>query len=498
MNDEIKIKQHIKCVKDCSHIFYDQMYRFTGLESEEIKQVKTNHGVPIYQGCEVRLVDDDLYIGDARFKLHDIKYIFDYEGIDDEIKQRLLDHGCYYERKTNMSSWFNVNRIEPKKAVYVDAIRLSGGFNNLYMKTAMKSDLSVIFTLQEMLSDQRTLKKYTSKIGDAYLFGYHSHANKLCNSAEGIAADVFWEFTNKLIAPFNFKISHRVSDRLYKQKRMIGNYNSMAQTPTDVLFNTEYQICEEEIWTILDEKGINYLGVGGFSHFSYHSDLSWMGLPLDLGDSLKKAGHYMLVDAILAEEITHNEIKKIIAFKGGRTYTVTKYGYDILYEKKEELFESPCFYQGKQYSSFRDACREEIDKFDHLLTNVGNRIEEEHLPIKNCVFGEDLAVKVWRLVLEWKYLPAKVRENLIERVFQICREEIQKQDFQPLVWMRSKSIEQRVNNKITSFEKLAFLFPDREEKHHQKHRRTIGQLSPITNEFRETMLELPVSWINLE
>ncbi len=498
MTNRNKTKQYIRCVKDSNNILYDQIYKLTGLEADEIKQVKTKLGIPIYQGYDVRIINDDLYIGDVRYKLQDIKYIFDYAGIDDEIKQRLLDHGCYYERKTNLCGWFNVERIEPKRAGYVDAIRLGNGFNNLYMKTAMKSDLSLIFTLQEMLPDQRALKKHIDKIGDAYLFGYHSHTNKLCNSAEGFAAEVLWKFTNELIAPHDFGISHRVSDRLYRHKRMIGNFNSMAQTPTDVLFNTEYQFCEEEIWTLLEEKGINYLGVGGFSHFSYYSDLSWMGLPLDFGDSLKKAGHYMLVDAILAEEITHDEIKRLTAFKGGRTYAVTRYGYEILFEKKEELFENPCYYRGKQYSSFRDACREEIDRFDLLLTNVGNRLEEEHLSIKNSIFGDNLAVKLWRLVLEWECLPTGIRENLNDNIFQICQEETQKLDFQPLVWMRSKNIEQRVNHEITNFEKLAFLFPDREEKHHQKHGRTIGQLSPITNEFRETMLELPVSWINLE
>lgn len=496
MTETKKVKQHIQCVKDCTHILYDQIYRLTGLDAEVIKQEKTNQGVPIYQGCDVRLIDNDLFIGEVMYKLQDIKYIFDYAGIDDDIKQRLLDNGCYYERKTNLSGWFKTERIEPKRAVYVDAIRLSNGFNNLYMKTAMKSDLSIIFALQGMLHDQRELMKDIDKIGDAYLYGYHSHASKLCNSAEGIAANVLWKFTNKLLAPFNFNISHRVSDRLCRFKRMVSNYNSMAQTPADVLFNTEYQLCEEEIWNLLEEKGLNYLGVGGFSHFSYYSDLSWMGLPLDLGDSLKKAGHFTLVDAILSEEITHNEIKRLTAFKGGRTYAVTRYGYDILNEKKEELFERSCYYRGKQYSSFRDACRKEIDRFDLLLSNIGDRIEERHLSIESSDFSDDLAVKLWRLVLEWEYLPEEIRENLNENVFLICKEEVQKLDFQPLVWMRSKHIEQRVNKEIANFEKLAFLFPDREEKHHHKHGKKIGQLSPVTKEFRETMLELPVSWIN--
>ncbi len=498
MNEKNNLKQYIRCVKDCSHIFYDQIYQLTGLEAEEIEQAKTNLGIPIYQGYDVRLIDDDLFIGDVKYKLKDIKYIFDYTGIQEEIKQRLLDNGCYYERKTNLSGWFKVERIEPKRAVYVDAIRLSNGFNNLYLKSAIKSDLSTIFALQGMISDQRMLKKYVDKIGDAYLHGFHSHANKLCNSAEGIAANVLWEFTNKLISPYDFKISYRISDRLIRLKRMVGNYNSMAGTPADALFNTSYQFNEEEMWKLLEEKDINYLGVGGFSHFSINSDLSWMGLPLDLSDSLKKAGHYKLVDAILAEEITHDDIKRLTAFKGERIYTVTRYGCEILYEKKEELFESPCIYRGKQYSSFRDACKEEIDKFDLLLTNIGDRLEEEHLPIKNPDFGNNLAVKLWRLVLEWEYLPAKVRKDLGEHAFQICQEEIQKLDFQPLVWMRSKHIEQRVNQEIANFEELAFLFSDREEEHHQKHGEKIGQLSPITQEFRETLLELPVSWINLE
>ncbi len=491
-------KQQIKCVKDSSHIFYDRIYNLTGLAAEEIEEARTNLGTPIYQGYDVRLIDDDLFIGDVRYKLKDIKFIFDYAGIQEEIKQRLLDHGCYYERKTNLSGWFKVERIEPKRAVYVDAIRLSNGFNNLYLKSVIKSDLSIIFALQGMIPDQRVLKKYVDKIGDAYLYGYHSHANKLCNSAEGLAADVLWEFTNKLIESYNFKISNRISDRLCQLRRMVGNYSSMAKTATDALFNTTYQLFEEEIWKILEEKKINYLGVGGFSHFSYYSDLSWMGLPLDLGDALKKGGHYTLVDTILAEEITHEDIKRLTAFKGEDNYTVTKYGCDILYEKKEELFESPCFYRGKQYSSFREACREEIDKFDRLLSNIGDRLEEEHLPIKSPDLGNNLAVKLWRLTLDWEYLPAKLRENLGESVFQICQEEIQKLDFQPLVWMRSKHIEQRVNREIANFEGLAFLFTDREEKHHQKHGRKIGQLSPITKEFSETLLELPVSWINLE
>ncbi|MGC9778486.1 MAG: hypothetical protein HZR80_04530 [Candidatus Heimdallarchaeota archaeon] len=498
MNKKNTKKQYVKCIKDSNHILYDQIYQLTGLGVEEIEKARTNLGIPIYQGYDVRIINDDLFIGDIRYKLEDIKFIYDYAGIQEEIKQRLLDHGCYYERKTHISSWFNVERIEPRRAIYVDAIRLSNGFNNLYLKSAIKSDLSIIFTLQGMIPEQRALQKYVDKIGDAHLYGYHSHANMLCNSAEGLVAEILWKFTNKLIEPFNFKISHRISDRLYQLKRMVGNYNSMARTSADALFNTTYQFYEEEMWKLLEEKNINYLGVGGFSHFSYYSDLSWMGLPLDLCDSLKKAGHTKLVDAILAEEITRDEVDRLRGFKGENLYIVSRFGCDILYEKKEELFESSCYHRGKHYSSFRDACREEIDEFDLLLSNIGDRLEEEHLLIRGSDLGNNFAVKLWRLMLEWEYLPAKVRDDLGECTFQICQEEIQKLDFQPLVWMRSKHIDQRVNHEIANFEKLAFLFTDREDKHLLKHGKKIGQLSPITKEYSETLLELPVSWINLE
>jgi len=498
MNEKKTTKQYIKCVKDSSHILYDQIYQLTGLEAEEIEEARLNLGTPIYQGYEVNLIDDNLFIGEIRYKLKDIKFVYDYVGIQEEIKQRLLDNGCFYERKTHPSGWFNLERIEPKRAIYVDAIRLCNGFNNLYSKLAIRNDLGVIFALQGMTSDQRELKKYLGKIGDAYLFGYHCNANKLCNSAEGFAADVLWDFTNKLIAPYGFKVSHRVSDRLFRLKRMVGNYRSMARTPADALFNITYQYYEEEIWKLLEEKGINYLGVGGFSHFSYYSDCSWMGLPLDLlSDSTKKAGHYKLTDAILAEEITRKDIKRLTAFKGENTYTVTNNGCGVLYEKKEELFENPCYHRGKYYSSFRDACREEIDRFDLLLTNIGNRIEEEHLSIKDSRLSHDFVVKLWRLVLEWEYLPVNIRENLRDYNFQICQEEIENLAFQPLAWMRTKQIEGRVNREIANFEKYSFLFSDREEMHHQKHGKKIGQISPITKEFNESMLELPVSWINL-
>ncbi|MHA1186176.1 MAG: hypothetical protein ACTSSK_04765, partial [Candidatus Heimdallarchaeota archaeon] len=85
------------------------------------------------------------------------------------------------------------------------------------------------------------------------------------------------------------------SNRLYLHKRLVGKYQTMACSKGDVLFNYMFILCEEELWKILDELGLKYLGVGGFSHFSYYSDLSWMGLVLDLCEALKFAGHIKLV-----------------------------------------------------------------------------------------------------------------------------------------------------------------------------------------------------------
>ena len=490
--------QYIKCVKDKGHIFSKKLYQLTGLTSEDYKKSKSGLGVPILPGYEVKIVNEILFVGQLKLRIRDLKFIYDYVGIPEEIKQILIENGCYYKRIDSLKGWFNLDRMPIKKAICVDAIRLSNGFNNLFFKSIIKSDLSIFFTLNIMASKKSKIQPVIDKISDAYIFGYHCHEGTLCNVTEGLAAKTTWIFTNKQIEPYGFRINHRVFDRLYNKKKMIGNYKTIARTKTDALFNTTFQIFEEEIWLILEELELNYLGVGGFSHFSINSDLAWMGLLLDLCDSIKKVGHIQLIKAILDEEITDKHIESVVGFKGERLYYVSPVAREILVDAKKNVLGSSCVFQGQTFNSFKEALTKNILEFDKLLEGICERLHEEQLFINDKETTNSIAVKLWRLTLEWEYLPFRQQNFLRSKIFTICQEEIKRTGFQPIVWMESKFIEQQIENQIAELNNLSFLHREREREYIIKHGYKNGQLSPRVKDFSFELKELPIKWINLE
>ena len=498
MNTRDLMTQYIKCVKDSEHIFKDKVYQLTGLTIQDHQQTKSSLGVPILPGYEVKVAGEILFVGQLMLRIRDLKFVYDYVGLPLKIKQVLIENGCYYKRIDSFKGWFSLNRMPIKKATCVDAIRLSNGFNNHFFKSTIKSDLSLIYTLQGMSSKRNAYQPLIDKLGDAYILGYHCHEGTLCNTTEGLAAKTIWNYTDKLIEPYGFRIRHRVSDRLHNRKQMIGNYRTIARTKADALFNTAFQIYEEEMWLTLEELGLNYLGVGGFIHFSINSDLTWMGLPLDLCNPLKKAGHIQLVKAILEEEINKKHIKTIFGFKGERLYYVSPVGQEILFETKEDVFKNPCVFKGQSYNSFKEALTKNVLEFDNLLENICEILHEEQLFINDKETINSIGVKLWRLLLEWEHQPDSQKNLLRKKIFGICKEEIKRCGFQPIVWMESKFIEQRLENDIAEFEKLSNLHKEREKEYIIKHGYKIGQLSPRVKEYSYDLKELPIKWINLE
>lgn len=488
-------KQYIKCVRDTKHLFYEQFVSVTGLEPEAIKHGPSNFGFQIYPDYEVRIIGDELWVEGLHNKLSSIAFVYDFAGIPETIKQQLIDAGCHYQRKNFNKGWFNQKRIEPRRAIHVDLIRLSNGFTNLFFQANCKGRIGLVLALQGLASDDRLYQDYIDAIGDAFLLGYHCNLNQNCNLAEANAAKATWELTNQLLQPFGLTVMNRVSDRLYKLKRMIGNYRTMARSPADALFNLMYIFCESELWKILDEKEINYLGVGGFAHFSFYSDLAWMGLVLDLCEALKFAGHVKLVQAIQAERIkTKKDITKLFAFKNELLYTVSSYGEKILYDLKEEVFnESNYFYGEKQ--SFRKTIDIFIERFDQLLLNIGQRFDTESLLIKEQNNPFELPAQLWRLTLEWESLEEGAKRRLQQKAFSICQEEISKNIFQPLVWYPSQQIAKRTEKEITTFKKFSFLFEEREEQLMEDREPYFSQLSPSVHSFSRQFKELEVKWI---
>ncbi|MCE7743630.1 MAG: hypothetical protein GPJ52_00695 [Candidatus Heimdallarchaeota archaeon] len=498
MNTTNSAKQYIRCVKDSGHILTDRFFQVTGLTTDDFQQANSSLGIPILPGYEIQIVDDILFVGQLMLRIRDLRFIYDYVGIQPEIKQMLIDSGCFYKRIESQQGWFNLKRMPVRKAACVDAIRLCNGFNNLYFNSIIKSDLSLIYTLQGMSSRKSAIQPIIDRVSDAYLLGYHCHESTLCNATEGLAAKVIWEFTDKLIKPFGFRIRHRVSNRLYNKKRMVGNYRAIARTKADALFNTTFQIFEEELWILLEELGLNYLGVGGFSHFSINSDLVWMGLPLDLCDSLKKAGHSQLIREILDEEISVKHIETIVGFKGERLYYVSPVGREILSEAKEKVFCNSCVFNGQAFSSFKEALKKNVLEFDNLLNNICERLHEEQLFLNDKETINAIAMKLWRFIFEWEWLPESQKDLLRENVFTICQEEITKSGFHPIVWMKSNYAEQLVMNDLAELKKLSFLYRERERNYLLKNAHKISQLSPRVKEYSFEMKELPIKWINLE
>ncbi len=492
------LNQKLRCVRDSRHLFADKAYQVTGLAIKEFQQERSNLGVPIYPGYEIKLVGDILFIGQLMLKIRDIEFIYDYVGLQNEIKRALLESGCQYKRITSQRGWFNLNRIPIKKAICVDGIRVSNGFNNLYFKSIIKSDLSLVYSLYGMVSQRSSIQPFIDKIGDAYLFGCHCNESTLCNTSEGLAAKIVWQLTDELIGPFGFRIRHRVNDRFYNWRTMVGNYRTIARTKADALFNTTFQIYEEEMWIVLEELGLNYLGVGGFTHFSKNSNLTWMGLPLDLCDSLKKAGHTQAVKAVLDEEFTDKHVESIVGFKGERLYYVTPVGREILARIRDEIFNHSCVFKGVNYNSLNEALRINVLEFDSLLESICERLHEEQLFLIDKETNVSFAVKLWRLILEWEWLPESQKGLLQTKISSICQDEVKRSGFQPIVWTRSNFIEQQVMESITTFEELSYLFRNRERNylHRNGHKKCV--LSPRVLKHSYELKELPIKWIDFE
>lgn len=489
-------KQFIKCVKDANQIFYDQILAVTGLEPEAIERVRANFGFPIYPGYEVKVIGNELWVGKLHAKLSDISFVYDFVGIPETIRQRLIDAGCHYRRRTFQKGWLSQKRMDPARAVHVDLIRLSNSFTNLFFQGNIQGRLALVLALQGLAADDRLYQDYLDAIGDAFLLGYHCHLAQNCNLAEANAARVTWELTNQLLRPFGLGITNRVADRLYRLKRMLGNFRTMARSPADALFNLMYIFCEEEMWKLLTEKGIDYLGVGGFAHFSYYSDLAWMGLVLDLCEQLKFAGHVKLVLAILNERI---DPKKVIArlhgFKNELLYTVTAEGQRLLFELKEELFEEPNYFYGKN-QSFRETIVIFVESFDELLWKIGHRFDKEYLLVKEARNPFELPAKLWRLTLEWENLQAQDKEKLQKKAFTICQEEIRRLSFKPLVWLPSQAVARRVDEEVSTFKEFSFLFEEREQELMKGREQKFGRLSPSVYRLSQQCKELTISWIN--
>jgi len=280
-------KQYVLCVKDNRHILNEEVYKLTGLTIDEArKKSKVRLGFQILPEQQVIIKDDYLHVDKLQFNISAIQFIYDYQGISKEIKQQLISAGCHYVRITSPQGWFSIDRMDPQKALTVDIIRFSSGLNNLFWQSNLSNRLAMVQVLKGFSSDNQKWQHYIDTICDAYLNGINCHTSVLCNLSEASAANITWIVTNELISQYGFAISNRVSNRLYLHKRLVGKYQTMACSKGDVLFNYMFILCEEELWKILDELGLKYLGVGGFSHFSYYSDLSWMGLVLDLCEAL--------------------------------------------------------------------------------------------------------------------------------------------------------------------------------------------------------------------
>ena len=490
-------KQYVLCVKDNRHIFNEEVYKLTGLTIDEArKKSKVCLGFQILHDQQVTIKDDCLHIDKLQYEISAIQFVYDYQGISEEIKQQLISAGCHYVRISSPKGWFKVDRMDPQKALTVDVIRFSLGLNNLFWQSNLSNRLAMVQILRGFSSDSHKQQRYVDTICDAYLYGINCHTSVLCNLSEASAADITWMVTNELIDPYEFAISNRVSNRLYLHKRLVGKYQTMARSKGDVLFNYMFILCEEELWNILDELDLKYLGVGGFSHFSYYSDLSWMGLVLDLCEALKFAGHIKLVQAILDERITDSLIDKLDAFKGEITYVVNKPGEEVLQKLKQELFNDSCFFNGKTYETFREACKQFVIDFDELLTSIHNRFLKKQLMVKIKDCSREIPVKFWRLATQWTSLELEMKKQLEDIAFEICHEEIKKVGCKPLVYYPTEIIEERVNRDIACLDTLICLFENREEGFLRENKLPPNKFSPRVFDFCNQYEELDLEWIN--
>jgi len=492
-------KQYVLFVKDNRHLFNEEVYKLTGLTIEDARRKnKVRLGFQILPEQQVIIERDYIQVGKLQYKLTDIQFVYDYQGITEEIKHRLVNAGCHYVRVTSPQGWFQVERMEHLKALTVDTIRFSSGLINTFWLSNLSNRLAIVQVLSGFSADKQKWHRYLDAIGDAYLYGFHCHCNTLCNLSEASAADITWKVTNELLDPYDFAISNRVSNRLYQYKRLIGKYQTMACTKGDVLFNYMFILCEEELWRILEELGLKYLGVGGFSHFSYYSDLSWMGLALDLCEALKFAGHIKLVQAILNKRITDVCIDSLEVFKGEIVYVVNKLGEEVLFRLKQELFDNPCFFNGKTYQTFREACKEFVVDFDTLLSSIHQRFLEKQLMVKITDCDREIPVKFWRLAIQWNSLESEMKELLRSVAFEICQEETRKMGFKPLVYYPAKQIAEKVEKDIACFDSFIFLFENREKDFLAENELPPSKFSPRVIEYCKRFEEFEIEWINLE
>ncbi|MGC9778112.1 MAG: hypothetical protein HZR80_02600 [Candidatus Heimdallarchaeota archaeon] len=489
-------QQYILCVKDNRHIFNEEVYKLTGLTLDEVrKKNKVSLGFQILPGQQVIIKDDYLHVDKLQYNLSVIQFVYDYQGISEEIKQKLVSAGCHYVRISSPQGWFKVERMGYQKALTVDAMRFSFGLNNVFWRSNLSNRLALVQTLRGFSSEKQKWQLFVDAICNAYLYGYNCHTSVLCNLSEASAADITWMVTNELISTFDFAISNRVSNRLYLHKRITGNYQTMACTKGDVLFNYMFILCEEELWNMLDELGLKYLGVGGFSHFSYYSDLSWMGLVLDLCEALKFAGHIKLVQAILDKRITNSLIDKLDVFKGEIVYVVNKRGEEVLYKLKQKLFSEPCYFNGKTYQTFREACKQFIVEFDNLFSAIHQKFLEKQLMVKIIDCEREIHVKFWRLATQWTSLDIEVREQMKDIAFRICQDEIKKANFKPLVYYPTKRIAEKVEQNLTCSNSLSLLFEDREKDFLEENNLPPNKFSPRVIEYCNRFEELEIEWI---
>ncbi len=491
--------QYVLCVKDKRYIFNEEVYKLTGLTIEDARRKNNVRlGFQILPEQQVTIEDDCLLVGKLQYNLTDIQFIYDYQGISEEVKQRLVNEGCHYVRITSPQGWFQIERMDNQKALTVDAIRFSSGFNNIFWHSNLSNRLAMVQIFRGFSSEKQKWQRYLDAISDAYLYGLHCHTNILCNLSEASAAEITWKVTNELIHPFDFAISNRVSNRLYQKKRLVGNYQTMARTKGDVLFNYMFILCEEELWKILDELGLKYLGVGGFTHFSYYSDLAWMGLVLDLCEALKFAGHIKLVQAILDKRITSACIDSLEGFKGEIVYVVNKRGEELLYQLKQELFDNPCIFNGKTYKSFREACKQFVVEFNVLLSSIHQRFLKKQLMVKIVDCDRVIPIKFWRLASQWTSLESVMGKQLKSIAFRICQEEIRKVDFKPLVYYPTKQIAGKVKKDIACLDTLPPLFENREKDFLVEYNLPSSKFSPRVIEYCSRFEELEIEWIHLE
>ncbi len=183
-------------------------------------------------------------------------------------------------------------------------------------------------------------------------------------------------------------------------------------------------------------------------------------------------------------------------FKGEVIYIVNGKGEQLLLQLKKDLFKNQCFFNGKNYNSFREVCENFIKEFDVLLTSIHQRFIKKQLLVRIVDCDREIPVKLWRLMTQWISLDVKKREQLNRFAFTICQEEIKKSKFNPLVFYPNKQVSDRVEKELLNLNKSVFLFKNRENEFLLRYEQPLNEFSPRVKEYCRQFEELEIEWIN--